>query len=349
MKTILARDPENIIQMADAAEFALYGSGAVVPLDPLRKRADRLNIPVIHGAHPGQDWAARTASMRGVLIDGADLSVGNLSGLDLSHAVIANSNLQKVNLRGACLDEAILTNVDLTGADLSKTRLNGTVLVNCHLKGVTLNGVVGDGLRLVQSTLSDTTITDGVLTDLIVEKSVIDHVSFDGNAKGIIINGLGLYDSMMVNSHFGGNTRVNNIELQGSLMLADGPGILTPDVMDISPTSDYRSHRVHMRPDDILGTVRTEMMIERGQIDFNPQRDSQSWARFIPFAKSPVSPGLAVFDLVSVETGVLGTVPVVEHLARQKIGCQPAIALLNPQWRPGLLLPSAPAPRKQLP
>ncbi len=63
----------------------------------------------------------------------ADLSVANLSGADLSGAVLSKANLSGADLSWANLSGAVLSKANLSGADLSWANLSGANLSGANL------------------------------------------------------------------------------------------------------------------------------------------------------------------------------------------------------------------------
>jgi uncharacterized protein YjbI with pentapeptide repeats len=66
-------------------------------------------------------------------LQGADLSIVNLSRADLSEVYLFQANLHQADLRGANLHEADLRRADLGGADLRGTNLSGAKLSRASL------------------------------------------------------------------------------------------------------------------------------------------------------------------------------------------------------------------------
>ena len=81
-----------------------------------------------------------------------DLSEADLSGTNLSGAVLWEADLQGTDLLGANLSEADLRGADLRGANLGGANLSGANLVftnldGADLRGANLTGVVAANLR----------------------------------------------------------------------------------------------------------------------------------------------------------------------------------------------------------
>ena len=87
-----------------------------------------------------------------LMLAGADLTVGDLSSLDLRDAELQRANLSGANLRdrdlsGAQLSGADLRGADLRGADLTGARLDGASLIRARLDGANLEGASLSGTR----------------------------------------------------------------------------------------------------------------------------------------------------------------------------------------------------------
>lgn len=329
---VLNRKVKSLVHLADAAEIVSYGDeDGVVDLKQLRKAIENYNVPMVSGQHKDSDMTDRP--LVGTFIDRADLSGANMAQKNLSRAVISNSDLKGTNLRGADLTDAVLSNVDLTGADLRDTNLSGALLVNCNLDGVKLDGVVIDKARMIESTLKNLRVEQATIKDWLIQRSIVDDLTFAGGVGGgVNISGLGLYDSVMTNSRFGGNCQISGVELEGALMIADGGGLLNRDNVYVSPMSEWREQRILLLDDDILGPMRMERVVETGQIE-NKTSGIERMINWATRQQTPILTGLKIYDFVSDEQGGMGQLPVLEHMRHQKIGYQPSIAI-NPDWQP---------------
>lgn len=329
---VLGRKITSVIQLANAAEMVDYGGAARINTGLLHRMVDQRHIPMMTGDHEHQDLTGR--NLVGTFFDRANLTNSNLSGQNLAHIVVNDSNWQGTNLRGADLQGAVLSNVDLAGADLRDANLSGAILVNCNLDGVKLDGVILDNTRMVQSTLKNTKITKAFIKDFLIERSLIDLVAFDGGpGDGVQIHGMGLYDSVMTNSHFAGNGQLSGIELEGSLMIADGGGLLNNSNVYISPMSEWREQRILLVQDDIIGPMRIERIVETGQIKAPETNFVRSMLdRLGGRVRSPLD-GMVIYDMIQDDQGEMGKIPALEHLARQEIGYHPMPALKS-DWQP---------------
>ena len=220
-------------------------------------------LPLLTGNHQNKDLT--TYDLHGGFIDRASLVNATMAGQNLHGAVISNSDLSGINLRGANLTDALLVNVDLAGADLRSINLTRTRFVNCNLNGVQLERVTMIDTQMQQCTLANITIREGVIEDLLVCKSDIQQIAFSGNpdGNGLVIRGIGLLDSIMINAQFSGFTTVNQIELLGSLFVGSGPGILDDAEIILSPESEWRDRMIQVIPDTVLGDISYELSAAR--------------------------------------------------------------------------------------
>lgn len=329
---VLNRKIDSVVQLANAAEVVDYAGTARINTNLLHRMVDQHYVPMITGDHTAQDLTG--GNLTGTFFDRSNLTNSNLSGQNLAHIVVSDSNWQGANLRGTDLQGAVLSNVDLAGADLRDTNLSGAILVNCNLDGVKLDGAIIDKTRMVHSTLKNTEITHALINDFLIERSNLDNISFAGGAgDGVMIRGLGLYDSVVTNSRFGGNCQVSGIELEGSLMIADGGGLLHNENVYVSPMSEWQQQRIHLLPDHVLGDIRMERIVEIGQVEAPEQNlVLQMLDRMRGHTPSPLN-GMIIYDLVQDDKGPMGKIPALEHLAKQEIGYQPRPALKQ-GWQP---------------
>jgi len=91
---------------------------------------------------PGVDWSnCPFQNYNATLLDSfpiVDLSNADLSGIDLSYAVLFQVNLSGADLRGADLGDAALHGTNLAGADLSGADLSDADLVGANLNNAVL-------------------------------------------------------------------------------------------------------------------------------------------------------------------------------------------------------------------
>jgi len=85
---------------------------------------------------PGVDWSDCGFSFTD--LQDANVANSNLSGIDLSYAILFRTNLSGSDLRGADLSDAYLINADLGGADLTGADLSDADLVGANLNNTVL-------------------------------------------------------------------------------------------------------------------------------------------------------------------------------------------------------------------
>jgi uncharacterized protein YjbI with pentapeptide repeats len=329
----------NSQPFAKAADFlpptVFYPEEVLGSFPALRSMADPANLPLIKGAHPNADFTDKGRfSLRGGFIEDASLVNANMTGQDLEGAVISNSdlsgaNLQRVNLRGATL-----VNVDLSGADLSGADLTETNFVNCNFEGANLNGVSMINCQIQQCTIKDVTITEGVIEGLILCQSFVHHVSFSGDQEGsgVIVGGIGFYDSIVMDAQFSGNTTVDEIELAGSLFVGSGPGILKAENCIVGQGSEWRDQVVQTASDAVLGQVLSQLRLEPSRGDGKGRTPSQA-----PDGSNPAS--ILLTEVFCTRSGLLGEVPVLDHLRGLRIGYQGRAPLTEEAGYRKLILP----------
>lgn len=81
------------------------------------------------------------ANLSGVKMDSGNLNSANLSGANLSQADLTYSTMSYANLSGANLSGANLNRVHLPSANLSGANISGAILTRISAKDVKLNGV----------------------------------------------------------------------------------------------------------------------------------------------------------------------------------------------------------------
>ena len=82
----------------------------------------------------------RSAYLKGIRLDGVDLTQATLANANLTQATLANANLTQATLANANLTQANLPNANLTGANLGGAILTGAILTGANLGGANLTG-----------------------------------------------------------------------------------------------------------------------------------------------------------------------------------------------------------------
>ncbi|OOC08271.1 hypothetical protein B0293_05295 [Amycolatopsis azurea DSM 43854] len=163
-------DRENV------AENAGCSSGKPTR-DQTEERQVRLAAQqILHRARrPGPDlWQVGRINLRGADLAGSDLSginltsailnEANLVGADLSGADLTNADLADAKLDGIVLRRTTLTGVVLDRTDLSEQALPGLNLVGAHLEGTNLSRADLAGVILRDAVLRGANLTEADLT-----------------------------------------------------------------------------------------------------------------------------------------------------------------------------------------
>lgn len=95
-----------------------------------------------------------SVSLRGVVLDGS-----NLSNIDLSKANLSHSSMIRVNLTQANLTQAILSEANLTNSFMSKSNLQEAHLEKTNFTGANLQGVDFQSSNLSQANFSGADLT----------------------------------------------------------------------------------------------------------------------------------------------------------------------------------------------
>jgi Pentapeptide repeats (8 copies) len=92
----------------------------------------------------------------------------DLTGANLTDAVLTRANLTGANLTGANLTRAVLTGAVLTRADLTRADLTGAVRTRASLTGANLTGADLTGANLTRAVLTGAVLTDADLTGAVL-------------------------------------------------------------------------------------------------------------------------------------------------------------------------------------
>ncbi len=178
------------------------------------------------GAAAFNSWREADAGEKPDLSN-ANLSFGEMAGVDLSEANLWESNLKKSDLRGARLAGAELSFADLSGADLSGADLTGANLteadlVDANLEGARLNAANCWGARLGGADLTDADLTGADLSDARLRRAMLRRTVF----RNVLLAGVDFTDSTMEGAIFA------NVDFSGAVGL-DGVNHLGPSVVGI--------------------------------------------------------------------------------------------------------------------
>lgn len=108
----------------------------------------------------------------------SNLSGANLEGINLSYAKLNVARLSGANLKSACLDHANLNVANLINADLQKANLQNASLVRAELIRTQLTGA-----NLTESNLSGADLREAILKDCQLDRSNIS----ESHLKGAIL------------------------------------------------------------------------------------------------------------------------------------------------------------------
>ena len=122
-----------------------------------------------------------------------DLSKNDLSGEDLTDAILVETDLTDVNLTGTILKGANLSVANLTGVDLSGKDLTGTMLKGANLTGTNLTDTDLTGAILVGTNLTDANLSRAILDETNLSNSNLTGVDLSGrDLTGTMLKGANL-------------------------------------------------------------------------------------------------------------------------------------------------------------
>ncbi len=147
-----------------------------------RWRKDNPDIqPDLSGANLSEAILIQ-ADLRRANLDGANLARANFRGADLGDAY-----LDRANFRGADLSGALLRWADLYKADFSQANLGGADLKGAALTDACLSGANLSGADLTETTLVRTDFTDATLTGCLIYGISAWDVHLKGAAQSDLI------------------------------------------------------------------------------------------------------------------------------------------------------------------
>jgi len=247
-------------------------------------------------------------SLRGALIrefNGNGLKMPK----DLRGSWWNNATAIGADFQGADLSGATLIGVDLSKAKLSGCNLSGARLINCKIDGANLSGAIMDCTWIENCTITDSVMHGGVMRDVIVTASYINNLTLHGTDENpMMIRGLYLSDSVVLDYALMGNCHVQQIEVHGSAVVGQSNGHVPPVELDYCPLS-YYADQPPLRGLSKLILPPNGMVVR--QIDCDRQ--------------VPQTGAIGLSLVLTVVDGngqSLGDVPVLEHLARVQIGYQ---------------------------
>lgn len=130
------------------------------------------------------DAVLRGADLDGAALDRANLIRADLSGAslveaDLNKAVLVGVNLHDATLTGANLSGAYLQRANLAGADLASADLRNTMLMEAYLGGADLSGADLSGAVLAGANLAGANLQGAQLADAVLESANLVSVIFE--------------------------------------------------------------------------------------------------------------------------------------------------------------------------
>lgn len=119
----------------------------------------------------------------------------NLSGANLSGALLARANFFTANLSGANLSEAHLPKADLRGANLSRATLRGAQLPEATLLRANLSGANLAHAKLSAADLTHANLTDANLCEAILVRAMLVSTNLEkADLSGAIVYGTSVWD-----------------------------------------------------------------------------------------------------------------------------------------------------------
>jgi hypothetical protein len=247
-------------------------------------------------------------SLRGALIrefNGNGLKMPK----DLRGSWWNNATAIGADFQGADLSGATLIGVDLSKAELSGCNLSGARLINCKIDGANLIGAIMDCTWIENCTITDSVMNGGVIQDVIVTTSYINNLTLHGTDENpMMIKGLYLSDSVVLDYALMGNCHVQQIEVHGSAVVGQSNDHVPSVELDCCQLS-YYADQPPLRGLSKLILPPNGMIVR--QIDCDRQ------VRQMGAIGSSL-----VLTVVDGNGQSLGDVPVLEHLARVQIGYQ---------------------------
>ena len=125
------------------------------------------------------------------LLPEIDLSRANLSGANLSHLVLSGANFT-----GAQLDQAKFFQVDLSGAQLTRANLRAAHLIEVNLGGANLVEADLTGAQLSEAEFSRANLSDANLTGANLSEANL----IEANLRGANLNQAKLVGTQLVNT-----------------------------------------------------------------------------------------------------------------------------------------------------
>ncbi|MBU3655624.1 MAG: hypothetical protein FGM23_04615 [Alphaproteobacteria bacterium] len=244
-----------------------------------------------------------------------------------------NATAIGADFQGSDLSDATLIGVDLSKANLSGVNLSGARLVNCNLADANLSGAIMDCTWIENCTITDSVMHGGVIQDVVVTASYINNLTLHGTDENpMMIKGLHLSDSVVLDYALMGNCHVQQIEVYSSAVVGQSNGHVPPEELDYCSLSYYADQPP-------LRGLSNLILPPNGMVVRQINCDRQ-------VAQTGAIGSSLVLTVVDGNGQPIDDKPLLEHLAGVQIGYQPPKANRQPPLSSN---PQLPPPRQHWP
>lgn len=202
-----------------------------------------------------------------------DLSLANLSGVDLNGTIFSGADLAKANLSKANLMLAILSGADLFMANLSEAKLLMTNLSGANLSyaslyraslyGAILSGANLSGANLTQASLIEATLTKANLSDANLSGANLKQSIFvRTNLTRANLNGCSIYGIAAWDVQLEATKQLNLV------ITPDEEPVITVDNLKIAQFIYLLLNNQEIR--DVINTITSKVVLILGS--FTPER-----------------------------------------------------------------------------
>ena len=187
-----------------------------------------------------------------------NLSLRNLSRVDLTGAYLSHVELIQVNLAGASLSGADLIMANLIGADLTEADLSAANLWGAGLEEAKLIGAVLIGANLSMANLSRAVFIGANLSGADLTEAHLVETKFEGaNLTGCKVYGISAWDVNLVGAR------------QSDLVITRyGEPVITVDNLDVAQFIYLLLHNDKIR--EVINTITSKAVLILGR--FTPER-----------------------------------------------------------------------------
>lgn len=168
-----------------------------------------------------EKYAAGERDFGGIMLSEANLSRINLSGANLSQAILSIANLSGANLSGANLSYAKMNVTRLSGANLVRANLEGAILnvanmIRANLSGANLKDAALIRAEMIRANLSNAKLTGANLNAADLRESTLRQVDLTGaNLNEADLRGSSLIAAILLNANLIG-TDFSKADLTGA-------------------------------------------------------------------------------------------------------------------------------------